>query len=227
MSEETPTNPTEEEHVHNPLHYIVQYKTYNRFDGEPVPWYPPKSPLEHFAVARHSNRSASETVLTKDDVFRMLRFSVGRQSEESEKRCYPSAGARYPLEIYILVYEVEGLENGAYHYSVLNHELTRLWDAPAKQTLHEDWGANEPDLNHAKVVVFMAALTERTTMKYGELGEYFPLIECGYVGSMIHQYSSQIGAHFCPMGAQWSEGVFRSYFDLHEEEPILHAVVLF
>lgn len=50
------------------------------------------------------------------------------------------------------------------------------------------------------MVVFMAALTERTTMKYGELGDYFPLIECGYVGSMIHQYSSQIGAHFAPWG---------------------------
>jgi len=227
MSDDKAINPAKEEYVHNPLHYIVQYKAYKRFVGEAVPWYPPETSLEHFAVTRRSDRSASETVLTKDDVFKMLRFSAGRQSEESERRCYPSAGARYPLEIYMLVYDVEGLEKGAYHYTVLDHEMTRLWDAPAKQKLHEDWRADEPNLNVAKVVIFLAAVTERTTMKYGELGEYFPLIECGYMGSMIHQYSSQLGVHFCPMGAQWAEGVFRSYFDLHEEEPILHAVALF
>jgi SagB-type dehydrogenase family enzyme len=205
---------------------VIQYKTYPRFDGTELPWIAPTSEIDQFALERQSRREPSNARLDAYVLSGILRFSAGRQREGEEARCYPSAGARYPLELYLLVYDVEGMEDGAYHYSVLDHQLTRLWNPPTRENLQAAWDAEEPDLRSARVVFFFSSLEERTTMKYGELGSHFPLIECGYLGFLILQQAHRHGLHYCPMGAQWNEEQFRAFFDLDEDERILHAIVI-
>ncbi|MEA3248706.1 MAG: nitroreductase, partial [Nanoarchaeota archaeon] len=43
-----------------------------------------------------------------------------------ERRTYPSGGARFPVEIYAVSYNVDGLDNGAYHYNMRDKCLEML-----------------------------------------------------------------------------------------------------
>src|SRR5207245_332128 len=84
-------------------------------------------------------------------------------------RPVPSAGARFPLELYVLTSNVMGLSNGAYHYAAWHHRLERIKAGvefaellPNLQEQHYLVGAN--------LLIFLTAVFRRTMTKYGPRG---------------------------------------------------------
>ena len=77
---------------------------------------------------RKSVRAFSTQPLSKADLAFLLWASTGIQRVEHgyEFRTAPSAGALYPIETYISANNVEGLENGIYHYNIRNHLLEEI-----------------------------------------------------------------------------------------------------
>jgi len=206
--------------------HTIPYKEYSRFVGLDLEWTNPTNEIEQYCITRSSVREPSDVVINLKDLTRILRFSSGRRDSEEEHRCYPSAGARYPLELYLFVYEVDGLEGGIYHYSVLKHAITRLWDAPSREVVHELWGAEDPNLHDVKILVIFTAVSDRTTFKYGDLGQHFPWIECGYLGALILAHCHTINLNAVPMGIQWSAEAFGNLLDLHEDEKVFHSIAI-
>jgi SagB-type dehydrogenase family enzyme len=55
-----------------------------------------------------------------------LRHVVFPERGEGEGRPYPSGGAQYETQVYVIAHRCEGLEPGLYHYRVDGHALCRL-----------------------------------------------------------------------------------------------------
>ena len=121
-------------------------------------------------------------------------------------RSYPSAGARYPLEIYPVVYGVAGLEPGIYHYHPFHHELTpleseaqhrrALMDLVKRNLGHPDSGHGDP-----AVLLVVTALFARTVWKYRGMPYHAILQEVGALYQTLYLVGALLDLAGCAVGA--------------------------
>jgi len=93
-------------------------------------------------------------------------------------RTAPSAGALYPLELYVVAGEVSGLEPGLYRYVPVEHALERTGDGDLRGALG-DASLRQRAIYEAPAVLLITAVYERTSVKYGERAERYVHIEVG------------------------------------------------
>ena len=133
-------------------------------------------------------------------VGRLLHASYGaygyqQHEEASFYRPCPSAGALYPLELYIASQAVTGLPDGLYHYDARAHQLElrcprRVHREMAELLIREDF--REIVLN-ANLVIIIAAIFERTMRTYGERGYRYVWLEAGHVGQNLYLAATALG----------------------------------
>jgi SagB-type dehydrogenase family enzyme len=110
-------------------------------------------------------------------------------------RAVPSAGGLFPLELYVVLRRVDGLEDGLYHYDVLGHgvRLMRRGDLfPMFYTY--------PFIQDANLVIAVAAVFMRVQKKYGPRGYRYILIESGHVGQNLCLRAAEMGLATLCMG---------------------------
>jgi SagB-type dehydrogenase family enzyme len=99
-------------------------------------------------------------------------------------RTAPSAGACYPLELYLVAGAVQGLESGVYRYEPRGHRLVKAGSGDqrkdlARAALSQAW------VQEAAAVVVFAAVYERTTQKYGKRGIRYVHMEVGHAAENL------------------------------------------
>jgi SagB-type dehydrogenase family enzyme len=95
------------------------------------------------------------------------------------RRPVPSAGALYPLELYVVALDVDSIEPGAYHYNPFRHRLERL-----RPAARDDVAAAlvDPALaEHTATLIVVTAMFWRSRFKYGARGYRFALLEAGHL----------------------------------------------
>ena len=152
----------------------------------PAPLSKGKVSVEEAIKNRRTIRSFSSRAIKLVDLSQILWAAQGMTGEGGLKRAAPSAGALYPLDLYILVGEkgVEGLKSGLYHYLPPQNSLERLKDKDlrvklAQAALGQMWIAEAP------VVIVITAEYRRVTGKYGQRGVRYAHMEAGHVGENI------------------------------------------
>jgi SagB-type dehydrogenase family enzyme len=143
--------------------------------------------------ARRTVRSFSEEPLTLNDVSVLLALSAGitGQSGRQLLRAAPSAGALYPIETYLSVRNVTGVEPGLYHFDWPDHALTRLGDAAADAVSRVCcW---QPQAAQSAVVVFLAGMVQRTVKKYGDRGLRYVLLDAGHQAENLWLAATAMG----------------------------------
>ena len=112
-------------------------------------------------------------------------------------RTHPSPGATHPTEVYKVVWDVEDLQPGIYHHNILENTLELLSD---QKTYPKDLLATH-DLwdNAACLFIFSLELT-RTTLKYGERGYRFAVLESGHASQNLMLAATELGVHSCELG---------------------------
>ena len=95
------------------------------------------------------------------------------------RRSVPSAGALYPLEIFLLLRDVENLEDGIYGFDPRSHALDRLF---LRERLEQALGAfyTLPFIGGANAIVCHVAVFGRCQKKYGPRGYRYILLEAGH-----------------------------------------------
>jgi SagB-type dehydrogenase family enzyme len=158
--------------------------------------------LEEAIKARRSVRSYSAKALSLEQVSQILWAGQGITDERGFKRAAPSAGALYPLELYLAVKDggVKGLSGGVYHYIAQEHklELVKKSDensALARAALGQMWMAKAP------VMMVLACEYPRTMRKYGQRGIRYVHIETGLAAENILLQAEALGLCTCPVGA--------------------------
>lgn len=156
----------------------IYYKGYARFPEIklPKPYLLKNNSLKNALNNRTSKREFTKDPLSTKTLSSLLYYGSGINQSRGN-RFYPSAGARYPIETYVLSLNSE-LTKGLYHYYVKNHsleELVRLSTLDVKSYFSQEWVGN------ASNIIIFSAMFERNTMKYGDRGYRMLLQEAGHM----------------------------------------------
>ncbi len=154
--------------------------------------------LEEALAHRRSVREFSADALTLPEISRLAWAAQGVTG--AEHRTAPSAGATYPLEIYLVVGNVEGLSAGVYHYRPEQHRLELVSGGDIRRALAEA-AVGQAWLSHAPVVVIIAAVPERTAGRYGKRAERYVHMEAGHAAQNLLLEATALGLGATPVGA--------------------------
>ncbi|MDQ3789177.1 MAG: SagB/ThcOx family dehydrogenase, partial [Actinomycetota bacterium] len=150
--------------------------------------------------SRRTRRSFSREPITLREFSTVLLWTWGKQQVATAPdlgeylfKTSPSGGARHPVEVYPIVMRVDGVEPGAYHYSVERHSLERLGDVPAETRLVHLCGGQRW-VADAAVIFFMTAVVTRSMWKYRNAHAYrVVLLDAGHVGQTFHLVCTTMG----------------------------------
>lgn len=200
----------------------IEFKTYPRFERISLPKSDfPETDLRKAVVDRHSRREFLEKPVGKEDLARLLFWSGGlvRNQENNphkSRRPYPSAGARYPLEIYLAVLAGgEEIKSGLYHYNLIEHCLENLLEGDFRPDLMAAIG--QEMVEKAPLILMISAVFKRTQVKYKERGYRFVLMEAGHLGQNISLVSVALGLKCCAIGG-FDDDICNRLLDLDDEE---------
>jgi SagB-type dehydrogenase family enzyme len=174
--------------------------------------------VEEAILKRRSCRELKKDPLTLDDVAQLLWAAQGVTHPEGF-RTVPSAGATYPLELYLVVAEVRNLSAGLYRYLPREHSLQRLRNGEflplvVSATKGQTW------ITDARAVIVIGAVPSRTRAKYGERGDRYIHFEVGHAAQNVCLQCEALGLGTAHVGAFDDEGV-RQLFRLKEDEIVL------
>ena len=159
---------------------------------------------------RQSRRDFTRTPITKHELSLLLKYSCGNTGEMGEgrhRRAQPSGGARFPIEVYPIVFRSgEDLKAGLYHYNIKDHALDVLWD---REFSDEDIDKifTYPWVKDAAIGIVMTSVFWRNQNKYGERGYRYILLEAGHIGQNIYLVSEALGLKCCALGGTRDENL--------------------
>ncbi len=165
----------------------------------PVPDTLGKMTLEAALHQRRSIRSYKGDSLSLEEVGQVLWAAQGKTIGWGG-RTAPSAGATYPMELYLVVGRVQGLGAGVYRYLIDEHALELLL---SEDVLHELSGAawGQTMIEAAPANLVLACDYSRTTGRYGERGKRYVHMEAGHVGQNVHLQCEALGLGTVMIGA--------------------------
>ncbi len=174
------------------------------------------SSLKKLITARRSARVFEQYNITYQDIFSLLHFSYGIQKKVPinenggfwARRAIPSAGALYPLEVYLLVLQAEELDKGLYHYRPDTNGIELFKKGDFRDDVSGFIQADpsiDIDVKSASVLVITTSVFERVLTKYLERGYRFMMMEVGALGHSITLLSESIGLNSCYIGGFWDD----------------------
>jgi SagB-type dehydrogenase family enzyme len=154
--------------------------------------------------------------------------SVEDKSLGVKLRNAPSAGALYPLEIYITLPKAVDsvLQPGLYHYEPNGHYLTRMH--PETKIENVEGFLNQPEIEIRKsaAIFYITAVLKRADWKYGDRALRYVLIEAGHLAQNLCLLATSINLGICPVGGFVDDEV-QEYLNLDNGEEItLYILVL-
>lgn len=164
--------------------------------------------LEEAIAKRRSVRNYSNAPISTSELSRLLFAGQGitGKAYDHPLRTAPSAGALYPFEIYVVVNNVQELDRGLYHYSVLDHSLELIKQGDFRREITKA-GADQDMLGKAQVTFVFSAIFDRVRCKYDERGMRYVYIEAGHICQNISLQAVSLGLGSVPVGAFFDEKV--------------------
>ncbi len=132
----------------------------------------------------------------------------------------PSAGALYPIEIYLVVGDMTGLSKGVYKYIPKIHGVIKVKGGDARAGLSRS-SFGQSYVKEGSIVLVIAALYDRTTKKYGQRGIRYVHIESGNISQNIYLQCASLNLGTVAVGAFDDEDVKKVIGMSKEESPLL------
>ncbi len=114
-------------------------------------------------------------------------FGDGNAMAESDVRglrTAPSAGALYPLKLFVVVGDVNDLSAGIYQYDPKEHSLLKTTNGDLRKPLQKA-ALGQSCVGDAAVIFVFTAIYQRTTWKYGKRGVRYVHMEVGHAGENL------------------------------------------
>lgn len=134
----------------------------------------------------------------------------------SATRVYPSAGAIYPLEIYVVCGNVKDLQNGVYKYNYKEHSLELIKQGDFRNELTK-FAHNQFFISQAPVSFIWSAKLDKTS-RYGSRGrEKYINIDLGHSAQNLTIQATSLGLGTVQVGS-YSEKDVKTLLNLPEDE---------
>ncbi len=164
----------------------------------PAPRFKSNTSIEEAICQRRTHRAYKKTPLTIKEISQLLFASQGITNKK-EGRTIPSAGALYPLEVYLTVGNIKGILPGVYKYEPEAHQLIKILEGDKrkellKATLFQFW------IKEAPAVIILCGVFWRRTMKYRKRGETFVFMEAGHSAQNISLQAVSLGMGLACVG---------------------------
>jgi SagB-type dehydrogenase family enzyme len=176
---------------------------------------------------RRSQRRYAERPLTVAELSGLVWATQGISlvSRNFLFRTAPSAGALYPVETYLAVHRVDGVDTGIWHLNVQNFELELLSAGDYRRPLVEA-GLAQNFLGTAAVVFLWTGILNRAMWKYRERAIRYLFLDAGHICQNLMLAATALGLGCCPVGAFFDDEVERLVgVDGHEEVALYMAGV--
>jgi len=229
--EQNPNNP--EQHIPNPTQ-IYNHETIAQ-PTVPQPYYTLPAPrpdgdmsVERALANRRSRRDFMDTALSIEQLSQLLWAAYGITLPMDSTpwgdfrggfRTTPSAGATFPLEVYVVVGNVHGLSPGIFIYNSEDHTITRLADGDVREQLR-DIALGQQMVADAPITIFYSSVMHRITERYGERGIRYAYMELGHSAQNVYLQAEALGLGTVAIGA-FDDSRIISLFGLAQgEEPL-------
>lgn len=183
--------------------------------------------VEDAILLRRSIREFTRDPVKLENLSLILWAAYGITEPRRGLKASPSAGATYPLELYVVVGDRgvdigngSYLAPGVYKYDSIKHTLTLVKRGDvradlARAALGQTW------VERAPVNIVICAVFERTTARYGRRGEvrYVPM-EVGHAGQNIYLMATALGYGTVAIGAFHDDEVARVVSVARGEVPL-------
>lgn len=182
-----------------------------------------KVSLEQAISKRRSVRRFKDEPITLEQLSQLL-WSAQGTTGTGGKRAAPSAGATYPLEIFVVTGEecIKGLDAGIYHYDSCNHLLNLQHTGDLRQKL-ADTALGQTSISRCPVDLVVCAIHPRTAYRYGRRGERYVHMEVGHVGQNVALQAVALGLGTVMVGAFEDEEVGKT-LKLEEQMKPLYII---
>lgn len=185
----------------------------------PEPKYSSTISIENTLLKRRSIRNYKNVPLMLSEVSQLLWAAQGI-TDPRGFRTAPSAGALYPLEVYVVAGNVNDLSRGVYKYKPQGHELVQISKGDKRGELSAA-GLGQPSVKNGAIVIIFSAVYERTTQKYGERGLRYVHIEAGHAAQNVYLQAVSLNLGTVVVGA-FDDGKVKSVLNMSaKEEPLV------
>ncbi len=184
--------------------------------------------VEEALQNRRSIRSYSDEPLTLAEVSQLLWAAYGITKTfdgmpdfvRGGFRAAPSAGARFPLDLYLAAFDVKDLPPGIYLYKSETHQLMQIVEGDRRSEVSEA-AFDQSHFETASAAIIYSAVFERTMVKYGQRGrERYVCMDLGHSAENVYlqAYALRIGT--CAIGAFTDLWLKKACRMTQAEEPI-------
>jgi len=173
-------------------------------------------PLEHAIAIRRSRRHFLPKSLTLKQIGQLAWAAQGHDAS-SKYRTTPSAGATYPLELFVIT------DEGMFHYLPAKHALEKLVDQDLRSLLASA-ALGQEFIQAAPLTLVFAAEFTRTTGRYGKRGIRYVYMEAGHVAQNVHLQAEALGLGSVAVGAFNDRSVGKVLSQPRKLEPLYMVV---
>ena len=178
--------------------------------------------VEQAISQRRTVRTFISEPLELHQFSQLLWAAQGITEKRGFKRSAPSAGALYPMDVYVVAGKdsVAQIEAGVYHYEPQGHMVSLvtggdLREALSRASLSQMWMAKAP------VDIVITADYSRATIKYGKRGVRYAIIEAGHIGQNLFLQAEALGLKAGIVGAFHDNEIIRVMNIPSSHEPLL------
>ena len=162
-----------------------------------------KVDLTEAIAARRSVRAYTEEALSLAELSYLLWASDGVREVHRiyALRTVPSAGARHPIETYVLVNRVDGVESGLYRFMALDHSLAAVdtSDDVGERVVAGCMGQGMV-LSGAATFIW-TAVPYRTSWRYGQRAYRYIHLDVGHVCQNLYLACAAVACGCCAIAA--------------------------
>lgn len=202
----------------------IFFKTYPRFPFTELLMQVHDTELSDLLRRRQSMRQFADSPVSFSALSRTIHLSLAINDDycsvNETRRFYPSAGARYPIEAYLICNNIEDIVNGLYHYNVKANNLEKLLEGDMREYSVSIFGTEISD-NFPNFIILTGVMS-RAEVKYEVNAYRFALLECGHIGQNIYLLSEEEGLGCNAVGGFDNDRLVR-LLDLGEDEIPLYC----
>lgn len=187
----------------------------------------PQVPLVEAIQKRFSCRDYADAAIRLSDIATVLKGGYGLKrisvfdNAEFFERMIPSGGGMYPLELYLVVNNIENVPQGIYHYAVYPPVLEQIYELTFSKFYITRLFMNQSYVADSSAVLIATSFLERNMRKYGDRGYRYILYEAGHLFQNINLVATALGLGTLNLGGFFDDEVANLLkIDIEEEVPL-------